>query len=98
MYGTIRAYASRELADELVGRTDEIEALISGVPGLRGYYLIRTDDGCASVTVCDDQAGTEESTRIVADWFREHAREVPQVTPQVTGGEVLVQAGASARV
>ncbi len=42
MHATIRRYASRELADQLAARTDEVESLMSQVPGLRSYDLMRT--------------------------------------------------------
>jgi heme-degrading monooxygenase HmoA len=99
VYAVIRTYTGApELAEQLAARADEVEEVVSSVQGFRGYYLIHTADGCTTVTVCDDQAGAEDSTRRAADWLREHASEVKAATPQVTGGEVLVQAGATARV
>jgi hypothetical protein len=70
---------------------------MSGVPGLQGYFLIRTDDGCASITICDDAAGAEESTRIAGNWVRENASGAAMAAPDITSGEVVIQAGAAAR-
>jgi hypothetical protein len=98
MYAVVRTYSGNtKLADQLAARVGEIEATLAGVAGLRGYYLIRTDDGCTTVTVCDDQAGADETTRIAASWLRDHATEVEVTTPQVHGGEVLIGIGALAK-
>ena len=53
MYATIRIYNQPELADELAGHADEIQALMAGVDGLQSYDLFRTDAGCASIAVCE---------------------------------------------
>ena len=97
MYATIRTYRDPELADQLASRSDEVETVIGGTPGLRGYYLIRTDQGCTTITIADDEAGVEESSRRAADWLRDHASEISSSKPQVTTGEVLVTVGAGAR-
>ena len=86
------------MADLLASRSGEVEALMSRVPGLQGYFLMRTDDGCASITVCDDQAGVEQSARMAADWLRENAADISGTTPDVVSvGDVIAHAGAAAR-
>jgi hypothetical protein len=97
MHATIRRYASRELADQLAARTDEVESLMGQVHGLRSYDLIRTEDGCASITVCDDQAGTDESTRIAGNWIRENLPNLAQTTPDISAGDVMVHTGGAVR-
>jgi len=97
MHATIRHYASRELADQLAAHSDEVESLIGTVHGLRSYHLIRTEDGCASITVCDDQAGTEESTQIAGNWIRENLPNLAQTRPDITAGDVIVQVGGAVR-
>ena len=91
MYAVLRNYSGNtELADQLAARSDEVLGLVSGVPGFRAYYLVRTDDGCTTVSVYDDEQGAAESTRVAGDWIREHASEITASTPQVTSGEVLI--------
>jgi hypothetical protein len=97
MHATVRRYASRELADQLAARTDEVESLMSQVHGLRSYDLIRTEDGCASITVCDDQAGTDESTKIAGNWIRENLPDLAQTAPDISAGEVIVHTGGAVR-
>ena len=94
---TIRRYRGTGLADLLESRRDDVEALMSGVSGLHGYFLVRTDEGCASITVCDDAAGIEESTRLAREWISENATGDAMVTPEVIGGEVIVHLGATTR-
>jgi len=97
MHATIRRYGSSELADLLEARSGEVEAMMSGVAGMQGYFLMRTDDGCASITVCGDEAGTEESTRLAREWIRDNAADLQVAAPEISSGPVGVHAGAAAR-
>ena len=93
MYAVIRNYAgNNELADQLAARQGEVVELVSAIEGFRAYYLLRTDDGCASVTVYDDAAGADESSRVAAAWISDHASEITASTAQVSSGEVLFSA------
>jgi hypothetical protein len=47
-------------------------ALISGVPGFVSYAAVRSGDGGVTVTVCEDKAGTDESSRRAAEWVKEN--------------------------
>ena len=99
MYGIIRTYTGTpELADQLAARAGEIEEIISGIDGFRKYFLVRTDDGCSTVSVFEDEAGAEESTRRAAQWLRENASEIKASTPAISSGDVVVHFGAKARV
>jgi hypothetical protein len=42
--------------------------------------------------VYDDQSGAEESTRQAADWMRENLPDFTASPPQVSVGEVVIQA------
>ena len=59
---------------------------------------MRTDNGCTTITVCDDKAGTEESTKRAAAWLTEHASEITFSKPEVIGGEVTIDLGVGAKV
>jgi hypothetical protein len=99
MYAVIRKYTDGpEFAEALAARQSDIEEVISPVAGFQSYFLVRTDDGCATITVCDDKAGCEDSNQRAANWLREHASEIQSSPPQITAGEVLLQLGATARV
>jgi hypothetical protein len=95
MYATVRMYrGNTELADRLAERADEVRQLMEGIPGFRSYQMIRGDAGSASVTVCDDRAGAEESTRMAAEWLRENMPDVAASPPAVTSGEVVIETAA----
>jgi hypothetical protein len=89
MYTTIRSYSGSELADALATREDDIRQVIGTIAGFRAYYLVRTTDGNAvTISVFDDQAGAEESTRAAAAWVGENLADLAISPPQVTTGEV----------
>ena len=91
MHVTMRYYpGNTELADQLAARADEIRAVIGGVAGFRSYYLVRLGDATVSITVCDDEAGTEESTRVAAEWIRENMPELAASPPMVSSGPVTM--------
>jgi heme-degrading monooxygenase HmoA len=92
MYVVVRRYTGGgQLADAMVQRRQEVEDLIRGVPGFRAYYAVRAaDDSVATVTVCEDRAGTEESTRRAAEWVRGAMGGASMSPPQVTEGEAYI--------
>jgi hypothetical protein len=93
MHTTMRYYAGNtELADQLAARSDEIRSVVSAVPGFKAYYLVQLDDATVSITVCDDEAGTSESTRVAAEWLRENMPEVAASPPMVSSGTVTMSA------
>jgi hypothetical protein len=93
MHVTMRYYAGNtELADQLAERSEEIQAVIKPVPGFRNYYLVKLDDATVSITVCDDEAGTAESTRVAADWIRENMPDLASSPPMVSSGTVTISA------
>jgi heme-degrading monooxygenase HmoA len=93
MHATMRYYhGNAGLADQLAARADEIRTVIGAVPGFQAYYLVRLDDATVSITVCDDEAGTEESTRAAAEWIRENMPDVAASPPMVSSGLVTMSA------
>jgi hypothetical protein len=99
MFSTIRTYADApELAAQLAARKDEVEELISTIPGFRGYFLVKTDGGCATISIFDDASGAEESTRRAKQWLADNAGEISSPPMTTWSGDVLVQFGALARV
>jgi heme-degrading monooxygenase HmoA len=90
MYVSIRAYqGNTELADALAARADELQGVIGGIDGFRSYYLIKLDEGTASVSVFDDKAGADASNEAAAAWLSENLPDMA-ATPYVTAGETVV--------
>ncbi|MEO8690647.1 MAG: hypothetical protein ABI611_20815 [Solirubrobacteraceae bacterium] len=67
-----------------------MKALISGVPGFVSYAAVRSGDGGVTVTVCEDKAGTDESSRRAAEWVKENVSATAD-PPAITEGDTVVQ-------
>ena len=92
MYTVVRRYTGAgPLARAMLERRKEVEEVLRGVPGFRAYYALRAKDGTVvTITVCDDQAGTSESTRRAATWVREHLAGVSISPVEITEGETYL--------
>ena len=91
MHTVVRNYkGSGKLIDELITREDEVRKLISEVDGFVAYYLIRTDDGGASISVYRDAAGTAESTKRAAAYIKENLDGVAAGPPEIIEGESVI--------
>ena len=96
MYTVIRNYTGASgLADDLRKRSKDIEAEITSVPGFTAYYLLKTSDGAASVTICEERTGCDESSKRAANWLRQNMPNMKLSAPQITVGEVAFQFGTS---
>lgn len=95
MYAVIRRYTSAAPLIEAMDRaSQEIERLMTAVPGFVAYHAIRTGDTVVTVSVCRDRAGTEETTRRAAEWVRDHLPAGAVGAPEVTAGESFVDFAA----
>jgi hypothetical protein len=93
MQVVIRNYSgkgSSELFDVLEKRKSELEPLMSSVSGFVSYTLARSDTGGFSVTVCEDQAGIDESIRRAKDWIATNANQIGAAAPAVSVGRVFI--------
>lgn len=91
MFASIRKYNSAPtMVDELVKRQDEVKSSLRPVPGFHAYYLLKTNDGAISLTVCDNQAGADESNRVAAAWLKDKLPTFASRTPEITTGEVRI--------
>jgi hypothetical protein len=81
---------AKKLFDLLEQRKSEVETLIRPVKGFVSYSLIRGADGGASVTVCQDKAGTDESLHIARDWIAKNASDTGAGPPTVVEGPVIL--------
>lgn len=90
MYAVVRRYQDSQVLDALAPRQAEVEELLRGVPGFVAYYAVRSGDGGVTITICQDQAGTEESTRRARAWVQEHVPAAVNSPPEVTEGEVFI--------
>jgi hypothetical protein len=92
MFVVVRSYSgqgAQELFDLLGQRQEDVKELIGGVPGFVSYAAFRSGEGGMTVTVCQDKAGTDESSRRAADWVKENvSTEVSP--PAITEGSTVL--------
>ncbi len=70
---------------------------IKDVYGFQAYYALDAGGGrFATVSVFEDRAGAEESTRMAADWVRQNMPSLLPNPPEVLEGEVFANEAASA--
>lgn len=93
MHAVVRRYNDNALMDTIVQGHEDVERVIKGTPGFVAYYLIKSGDGGATVTVCEDKAGTTESSRRAREWIVQNAPTFAGVAPEVTEGEVGIEFG-----
>jgi hypothetical protein len=96
MYAVVRTYSGQGAA-ELFGllgqREEDVKAPISGVPGFIYYAAVRSGDGGMTVTVCEDKAGTDESSRRAGEWVKENHGATTN-PPAITDGDAVLQFGS----
>lgn len=93
MYAVVRNYSgpgAKELFDLLDERKTDVETRLRDVAGFVSYSLIRTNDGGVSVTVCQDQSGTDQSSQVARDWVNANASGLNTNPPTVSKGPVIL--------
>jgi hypothetical protein len=99
MYAAIRRYqVDPGSVDEITrGMNEDFLPIIKEVSGFQAYYAVDAGDGrLATVSVFEDQAGAEESTRKAGDYIRRNMASLLPNPPEVLQGEVVAQEAASA--
>jgi len=99
MHAAVRTYqVDPHKVDEFKQLVNEtFLPIIEGAPGFQAYYALDAGDGrIVSVSVFDDRAGAEESTRMASDNIRRNMASVAPNPPEVLEGEVYANAAASA--
>lgn len=93
MHVVVRSYSgpgSSELFDLLEQREEDVENLISGVPGFVSYVAFRSGgDTGMTVTVCQDKDGTDESSQRAAGWVKDNLSTTGN-PPEITEGRTVL--------
>lgn len=99
-YAVIRRYAGIDprSVDELARQVNEhLLPIISQIPGFVAYCALHTGgDVVASISIFEDQAGADESTRKTANWVKQHIAALVPNPPQFTAGNVIAYKANSA--
>ena len=94
MHAMCRVYTGQgavALFDLMQERVDEVEKIMRSIQGFIGYTLVRTADGFASFTVCEDKAGTDEGAAKAREWVIANASDLNAGAPEVTEGVVSLR-------
>lgn len=97
MHAVIRTYSgsgASDLFDRLEQRRSEVESVMQSIGGFIAYDLVRTDNGGASITVCNDKTGTDESARRAKQWIATNASDIHAEEPTLSEGPVIVHVEA----
>jgi hypothetical protein len=93
MHAVIRKYtASSDVAAEARPQLDDLKRTMQQTPGFVAYYFLETDDGIATITITQDETGTQESMGRAAAWVKQHLPNSNLGAPEVTRGQVLMDA------
>ena len=88
----IRQYSgkgAKELFVALEKHAADLQPLMRSVTGFISYTLARSGSGGFSVTVCQDQAGIDESVQKAKDWIAKNAGNTGAAAPTVSVGNVI---------
>ena len=95
MHTMLRIYAGTPGAGpRCAAKREAIEKVMRTVSGFAGFRLLATADGMATVTICETQAGCDESAKVAAAFIRENLPDLAPNPPQVLCGESLISFGA----
>jgi hypothetical protein len=92
MYAVVRTYSGQgasEVFDLIEQRQEDVTALLADVPGFVNYAAVRSGDGGVTITVCEDRAGTDESSRRAVEWIKENASGTAS-PPAITEGDTVL--------
>jgi hypothetical protein len=94
MHVVMRKYtATRDVIEEARPKLQHLEQAKRGTPGFVAYYFLETDDGVATITITEDEAGTTESMSRAANWVQQNLESRRELrNPEVTTGQVLIGA------
>src|ERR687893_862798 len=92
MHAVVRKYtASPDVIQEARPKLQHLEQTMRGTPGFVAYYFLETDNGVATITITEDEAGTTESMSRAANWVQQNLQSAPSLgTPEVTRGQVHI--------
>lgn len=100
MYAAIRRYnATRGATGTIVDRVnEEFLPRIREEAGFVAYYVVDPGDGTlVSVSIFEDRAGAERSTRNATAWVRERLGHLITTAPVIITGEVATSTAAALR-
>jgi len=95
MHAVIRryTYSGQGMSDVIKEKGDDLRRTMATTPGFKSYTMILSEStsSLATVTVCDDAAGTSASNPIAAAWVRANMpASITLGPPETMEGEVAL--------
>jgi hypothetical protein len=95
MYAVIRryTYSGQGMAELINEKGDDLRRTMAMTPGFKSYSMILSErtSTLATVTVCDDAAGTSASNPIAAAWVKANVpTSITLGPPETLEGEVAL--------
>jgi hypothetical protein len=84
MYAMVRNYSGKQapqLYSLLLDKKDEVAGVMRNVRGVQHYDVLKTADGCCTVTMCADKMAADESFTKAKDWLTKNATHLGSVQP-----------------
>lgn len=96
MFVVVRRYAAVARAEEVARRVGEgLVPILTRLPGFRAYYCFVGEDGRpVSVSVVDSRAAAVVANERARGWVAANMADVVPDPPEVSMGEMLVDAAA----
>ena len=93
MHVVVRKYtAGPEVVEEARPKLPHLEQTMRQTPGFVAYYFLETEDGLATITITEDEAGTQESMSRAANWVQQNLPNSALGAPEVIRGETHINA------
>jgi hypothetical protein len=93
VHAVIRKYtAAPDVATEARPKLADLEQTMRQTPGFVAYSFLETADGIATITITEDEAGTQESMGRAATWVRQNLPNSGLGAPEAIRGEPLIAA------
>jgi hypothetical protein len=94
MHAIIRKYTCPpEVMAEGRSKLAHLEETMRQTPGFVAYYFLETADGITTITITDDETGTQDSMERAATWVQQSLQTAASLgTPEVIRGEALIAA------
>jgi hypothetical protein len=88
MHTVIRKYtAAPNVVADARPKLAHLEQTMRQTPGFVAYYFLETEDGIATITITEDEAGTQESMGRAATWVQQNLPNSGLGAPEVIRGE-----------
>ena len=93
MHVVVRKYtAAPNVVEDARPKLAHLEQTMRQTPGFVAYYFLETDDGIATITITEDETGTQESMGRAANWVQQNLPNSNLGAPDVIRGKTLITA------